>query len=403
MEYKVISADCHIDIPWLPADLFISQAPSKLKERMPRVVETKEGRQWIAEGQLLAWVAGAGLTGAWRPYVPHESRRLDRMEEEGRLFSDGQKGLFHPTTPDLRIKDQELDGLDAEVIYGILALGGALEGFFSGTTVASGGDSPGPAYGLSDPEVVTVVYDIYNEWVAGFCKSNPRRFAALACIASHDPKTAANQLRHAAQMGLKGVEMNLASAVKPIYHEDWDILWDAATECDMPISFHISGVPFRQPDESDREKYQWVTLSLSFTLAQLAGAEFLSSMIWSGACERYPNFKFVLGECGIAWIPYILNRMNEEYESGRFPVKLSLKPSEYWRRQGYSTFQTERLTPEIVSAVGEDNIMWGSDYPHPDSVFPDSRTVIQNDLAQLDEGVRRKVVCENAAKLYGFK
>ena len=403
MKYSVISADGHIDIPWLPADLFVSQAPNKLKEHMPQVVETKEGKQWVADGKHLAWVGGAGLMGAWEPYVPGISRHLDRMEEESKIFSAGQKGIFYPGTPELRAKHQDLDGVEAEVIYGILGLGGSVAGFFDESLEAARSDSPGPAYALSDPEIIITVYDIYNEWVAGFCRSNPRRFAALACIASHDPKVGANQLYRAAEMGLPGAELNLASAVKPIYHKDWDVLWAAATECNMSISFHISGVPFRQPDDSDRDEYRWVTTSIGLTLGQLAGAEFLSSMIWSGACERYPNFKFVLGECGIAWIPFLLDRMDEEYKSGRFPVRLSLKPSEYWRRQGYSTFQTERLTPEIVSRVGENNIMWGSDYPHPDTVFPDSRTVIENDLVQLDEGVRRRIVCENAAKLYRFK
>ncbi len=404
MEYKVISADCHIDIPWLPADLFVSQAPSKLKEHMPRVVETKEGKQWVAEGQLLAWVAGAGLTGAWNPYVPGLSSRLDRMEEEGKFFSEGQRGLFHPTTPELRIKDQKLDGLDAEVIYGILALGGAPEegAFTLGASDAPGGDTPGVGYGLTDPEVITVTYDIYNEWVVDLCKSNTQRFAGLACITSHDPKIAANQLRRAAQLGLRGAELNVSGAVKPIYHKDWDILWATAAECNMPISFHTLGLTYRQPDASEMEEYQWVNTGLGFTLFQLSGAEFLTSIIYSGACERYPDFKFVLGECGIGWIPYMLYRLDDEYDR-LSELKLNLKPSEYWRRQGYSTFQTETVTPELVSLVGEDNIMWGSDYPHPDGVFPDSQKVIREGLGQLDERVRHKIVCETAAKLYGFK
>ena len=100
-EGKVISGDCHIDIPWLPADLFVTQGPAHLKDRMPRVEDTANGKQWVADGAYVGWVAGAGVgarAGAWDPYVPGISKRMDRMEEE-RFFSDGAKGLFHPTDP----------------------------------------------------------------------------------------------------------------------------------------------------------------------------------------------------------------------------------------------------------------------------------------------------------------
>ena len=391
---KVISGDCHIDIPWLPADLFLSNAPAHLKERMPHVVETSEGKQWVADGTLLGWVAGAGLTGLWDPYIPGESRHSDRMEEFG-FFSDGLKGLFHPTTPELRIKDQDLDGVSGEVIYGILGLAGGFEGFTD--------EEAEPVEGLTDPEVAATAYGIYNDWVADFCKTNPNRFVALACLSTHDPSKAAMQLRRAAEIGLRGAEMNVSSAVEPIYHRDWDVLWAASHETGLPISFHTTGINARQPKKPDRETYKWVTNGVNYSTGQLSGAEFLSSIIFSGACDRFPNFKFVLGECGIAWIPYMLHRMDEEYDRQLFHLNLSLKPSEFWRRQGYSTFQHEYLTNEIVSMVGEDNIMWGSDYPHPDSVWPDSRQVIDRNLDHLDDRLLRKIVCDNTTKLYGFR
>jgi len=196
--------------------------------------------------------------------------------------------------------------------------------------------------------------------------------------------------------------MNTATAVKPIFQEDWDVLWAAAAECDIPISFHTLGLPCRHAEGSDAKKYRWVGAGVVLSLFQLAGAEFLSSIIYSGACERHPDFKFVLGECGIGWIPYVLYRMDDEFERIA-ELKLNLKPSEYWFRQGHSTFQVEPLTPEIVDHVGEDNILWGSDYPHPDCVFPDSQQVIREHMGKLDEKVRHKIVCGNAARLYGFE
>ena len=389
MKYNVISGDSHMDIIWLPEDLFVSEAPAKLKDKMPKVVEGQEGRRWVADGATLGLVASSALTGTFgETYTPGLSHSLDRMEEMG-FFSDAQQGRFHPTSSELRIGDQDLDGIHAEAIYGIL-------GVASGFSYAEGG--------ISDPEILAAVYDIYNEWIANFCKSNPERFAGLACISCYDPGVAAQQLRQAAKLGLRGAELNFSNAVKPIHHKDWDVLWASAAECHMPISFHAVGVDFRQPEDADADNqdYQLISLGIACTLFQLSGMEVLSSILLSGACDRYPEFKFVLGECGVGWIPYVLNKIDQHYQDRLFNLNLSMNPSELWHRQGYTTFQDEPLTPEIIQAVGEDNILWGSDYPHPDSTWPDSQKVIQRNLGHLPEKKLRKIICENAGMLYGL-
>ncbi len=392
MAYRVISADCHMDLPWLPADLFVSNAPQHLKEKMPRVEETPQGGQWMVEGRSLGFVGGGSMTGVFDLYVPGHSKRLDRMEDVG-FFSDAAQGRLRPSSPELRVRDQKLDGIDAEVIYGVLGL--------AGTTGLGIGEAE-ESYGIHDREVLVAVYDIYNEWAADFAKSDRTRLAALGTLCNHDPALAAKQLRRAAELGLRGAEMNAATAVVPIYFKDWDVLWGTAAECHMPISFHTVGIPTRDPGESRLEEYRWTYTGMVATVFQLAGAEFLSSILFSGACERHPDFKFVLGECGVGWIPYVLGRMDDQFDRMQ-ELKLELKPSEYWRRQGHSTFQVEPLTREIVSAVGEDNIMWGSDYPHPDCVFPDSQQTIEDNLGALRPEQRYKVICGNAARLYGFE
>ena len=387
MDYKVISGDGHIDIVWLPEDLFVSESPTRLKARMPKVIETEAGRVWVADDTRLGLVAASALTGSYdEPYTPGLSHILDQMEERG-FFSDARQGRFHPASSELRIIDQDLDGIQAEVVYGIL-------GVAAGFSDAEGG--------ISDPEILMAVYDIYNVWIAEFCKKTPDRFAGLACISGNDPQVAAQQLRQAAHLGLKGAELSVSNVTKSIYQKEWDVLWATAAECCMPISFHAVGLPYRQPEGSAKQEYQLITLGLMYTLFQLSGPEILTSVILSGACDRYPNFKFVLGECGVGWIPYVLHRIDQEYEDRLFGLNLSMVPSEFWHRQGYSTFQDEHLTPEIIQAVGEDNILWGSDYPHPEGTWPNSQKYIQRNLGHLEEGVRRKITCENSGRLYGL-
>lgn len=375
MAYTVISSDGHIDLKWLPHDLFVGNAPAKWKEQVPRVVETKAGKHWFAEGTDLT-ARPFGTLANLEPPERGVSKHIDRMYDLG--FFDGAP---HPTTPALRRHDQEIDGIDAEVIYGILGISRLLQ----------------------DRELLRVVYEIYNTWAAEFCQANPQRFAALACIPNDDPQLAAAELRRAAKLGLKGADFAVSTAVQPIWHRDWEPLWAAAQECNIPISFHTTGYAVRAPaDAQMAQEYDAQVRATRLTLFQMAGAEFLASIVFSGALERYPGLKFVLGECGASWLPYVLARMDEEYEDQFRHLNFSLKPSEYWQRQGYTTFQHETALADVVHLVGEDNVMWGSDYPHPDGIWPDSLAVLEADLGRLKASVRRKLTCDNAGKLYGF-
>ena len=376
MQYNVISGDSHVDMTWMPGDLWVSQAPAKFRAVAPHVVETDEGLKWTAEGKTLGVFGGSsfGFGKAQRG----ASKRIDTMFDEG--FYEGPP---RPTTPELRLKDMEMDGVDAEVLYGILGVGMRFD----------------------DPELTRYVYNVYYEWAAEFCNTNPGRWAALAPLASHDPQAAAADLRTAAKLGLKGADFAVSIAVKPLYQQEWDVLWEAASECAMPVSFHFTvGMrpSIRQPDPEDLAANKGKLSLVSDACSQLEGALHLTSIIYSGACERYPNFKWVLGESGVTWVPFLLARMDAHRQDERHEVDLPMLPSEYWRRQGHSTYQTDSILADMVDLVGEDNAIWGSDYPHPDGVWPDSQSTIEQDLGRLDERQRRKIICENAGKLYGF-
>ena len=293
------------------------------------------------------------------------------------------EGGPHPSTPELRLKDMEIDGIEAEVIYGILGVGLRFE----------------------DPRMTSVVYEIYNSWAADFCNARPGKWAALACIPNHDPNAAAAELRRAADLGLKGADFAVATAVKPIWHRDWDPLWQAASECGIPISFHTTGPNVREPNDADMEReYDLEYRMTKISLFQVCGSEYLASIIFSGACQRYPDLKFVLGECGVTWLPHVINRMDEEYEDrfNQLRGNLPSKPSEYWSRQGYTTYQHEVGLPQFLPMVGEDNVIWGSDYPHPDGIWPESQKWIEEDLAGVSAETRRKLTRDNTSRLYGL-
>ena len=298
MQYKRISADCHLDLPWLPPELFVSQVKRELKERMPYVEDGPDGPHWITKaGVNMGLVGGIGSVGG--KFVPGQNYRVDKMAETG-LYEDGKKGVRRPGDPDQRIKDMDRDGVDAEIIFGIL----------------------GVASRIRDHEAANEMLRIYNGWLKDFCGHYPDRQIGLACLPYGDIEAAVEEVYRVAKLGLKGL-------------------------------------------------------------------------------ERYPNLRIGLGESGIGWLPYALDRMDFEYED-RFRDLMKLKPSEYWRRQCRATFQFDRIGAKLVEDIGVETLMWGSDYPHPDGVWPESSKYIVEQFAGLAPEVVHKITCENAAKFYNL-
>ena len=380
MQYQVISADCHIDLIWLPPDLFTSNASQAMKDRMPYVTDGPDGPIWITKsGASFGLMNGMGSAG--RKYVPGKIHRSDRMAAEG-LFDDGRKGIRRLTDPALRIKDQDRDGVQAEVLYGVLGAGNR----------------------LNDPEAASEMYQIYNSWLADFCSHAPERFIGLASLTAFNPVAAVAEVRRAAKLGLKGVEFATSLEMTPLYEPVWDPLWQAVNEVKLPVHFHTTGGGKKRPVDHLPVRAQRAAAAVSITGFQLSTAQFLMSVIFGGVLERYPDIRIVLGESGIGWIPYVLSRMDYEYEDQfHHDLALSMKPSDYWRRQCRATFQVDEVGVQLLEAMGEDTVMWGSDFPHPDGVWPDSQDYISRQFGHLPERVRHKIVCGNAMAFYGLR
>jgi hypothetical protein len=127
----------------------------------------------------------------------------------------------------------------------------------------------------------------------------------------------------------------------------------------------------------------------------------IAALIGAGVLERHPRLKVSFGESGIGWLPYALDRMEFEYED-RFRDLMKLKPSEYWRRQCKATFQFDPIGTKLVDDIGVETLMWGSDYPHTDGIWPESTKYIEEQFAGLAPEVVHKITCENAAKFYNL-
>jgi predicted TIM-barrel fold metal-dependent hydrolase len=378
MKYDVISADCHIDLIWLPPDLFTSNTSAAFRDRMPFVTEGPRGREWVTKNGA-SFGLDAGMGSAGRPYEPGRIHRSDRMAATG-LYDKQQQKIRRLTDPDLRLKDQDRDGVQAEVLYGVL----------------------GATMRLNDDEAAGEVLRIYNDWLADFCSKHPDRYAGLACIPNHSIEAAVAEIERVARRGaVRGLEIARKHDMTPLWDPWWDPMWDAAAASGLPVHFHTIGGPGR-----DYSKLSGKTLlaarAAGITSFQMHMADVLMSIIFAGVLEARPNLKIVIGEAGTGWIPYILDRMDAEWEDQFKELDLKMKPSEYWYRQCYATYQSDPVGVKLIDELGVDNIMWGSDFPHPDGVWPDSQEYIQRELGHLPPDVRKKIVCDNAAKLYRF-
>lgn len=378
MDYKVISADGHVDLIWLPPDLFTDNASAAMKDRMPYVTTNDAGQQvWVSKkGSYFGLVNGMGSAG--RPYIPGQIHRSDLMAAEG-IYDDGKKGIRRMTIPQMRIKDQDRDGIQAEVLYGVLGAG----------------------IRLQDPPAAVEVCRIYNQWLQEFCKQYPDRLLGLASLPAGDVNAAREEVLRAGKLGLKGVEFATTHEMIPLWNTYWEPLWQAVHEVELPIHFHTTGnkrppVPDDIPLRAKR-----AAAATGLTNFQLFTSNFLSGVIFSGALERYPNMRVVIGESGIGWIPYVLDRMDYEWEDQfHSDLDLTKKPSEYWYNQCRATFQYDEIGVLLLDKLGVDNIMWGNDFPHPDGVWPDSQAYIERQFGHLAADVKHKIICQNAVEFY---
>ena len=205
-----------------------------------------------------------------------------------------------------------------------------------------------------------------------------------------------------AQRGIaRGVEISLTTNMRPLFDPYWQPLWAALNDARLPVHLHTIGQ--EMPDWSHLPPLsQRAGFAVQITGFQMAMAKPLMEAVYGGVFEAYPHIILVLGESGIGWIPYVLDHMDLEWEDQFKDLTLKMKPSEYWRRNCRATYQSDPVGIRCLDLLGEDNIMWGSDFPHPDGVWPDSQKFIAREMRDVDPAVRDKVIHGNAANLYGF-
>lgn len=375
MTYGVISADSHMTEP---ADLWTTRLDTRFRERAPEVVVHPKSRTllFMAEGAAPFPVASGFAAG-------RSGEALKEFMEAG--YEGARASGWDPAA---RIEDQALDGIDAEVLYPTLGM---------------------ILFSIPDGALQRACFSVYNDWLAEFCAHDPRRLYGVGLLSLEDVDRAVTDVERISSQGMRGAMIwGSPPEDRPYSDRAYDPFWRAVSEHGLPVSLHIITGRGRQGQRLGRsmEKRTDVRRNPGITYATVTHEiqESLATLVFGGVLERFPELQIVSAENDVGWLPHFMYRMDHGFEkySAMLPEKLSLRPSEYVRRQLHATFQDDPIGPAMWEIFGEDNYMWASDFPHSDSTFPESRAWINENFERVPDAVRRKIVCTNAAELYGI-
>jgi uncharacterized protein len=380
--YRFISADDHIDLRWLPKDLWSQRLPARLRECGPRVIETDTGAYWSWEGQTFSphgyYTAAQGSGAMW-------------AIERGGVMRPGE---LRPTTVALRLSDMDRDGADISIMYG-----------------------PTDPMAIVDSELRRLCYQAYNDWLSEFCAARPERLIGVPQLSMEDPLAARDELvRLAKRGGLRHVNLLASRADPPVYDDAWEPFWALAEEVGIPIGFHLAVlVKKSRLDETQRGAANLVVTVASRYAQEPPGIQLLEPMtglIFNGVLDRHPKVKIVMAEAGLAWVPSMIQGLDIWYQrsrdgrrlTGEKPIALpELLPSEYFHRQIWISFVDDPLGVKMVGNVLDaDKVMFGSDYPHPASTWPNSQAAIAAQQESLPPATVQKITRDNARTLFGI-
>ncbi|MGB5967876.1 MAG: amidohydrolase family protein [Spirulinaceae cyanobacterium] len=258
------------------------------------------------------------------------------------------------------------------------------------------------------PQVAGAFARAYNNWLQDFCSYEPRKLQGIGIVNRHAPEEMVAELHRIAKMGWTAVCLR-PNPVKGKLLSDsaYEPFWQECEELGIAVGIH-EGTHGRLPSAgADRFDTRFALRSCSHPIEQMMA---LLALIEGGVLERYPKLKVGFLESGCGWLLYWLWRLDEEYECHHWEVKdrVKMKPSEYFRRQCFVTFEpSESYLGEIIKYIGSDNLLFGSDYPHihwrveeEEPELLDINALLQE---QLPKAAMQKILWDNPARFYGLK
>jgi uncharacterized protein len=254
-----------------------------------------------------------------------------------------------------------------------------------------------------EPDFAAVIARAYNDWLADFCRHDPKRLFGAGMVAPHDVESAVAETRRCVeQLGFKAIFLAPGCVNRRPWHDRYyDPLWAECERLGIPITFHGGGQTWLKPDFS-LEVLDKLMMWHSF--GQPLGVMFVATCLTAGGVfERFPRLRTGLLEGNCAWAPWLFYRLDEHWEwVGRHEVpELRRKPSEYFRSNCFLAVEADEApVRQYVEWFGDDNLVFSTDYPHADSKYPKS---VESFLElPLSDDSRRKILWDNWTRLYAI-
>ncbi len=375
--YKIISADSHIVEP---PDMYSSRIEPKYRDRAPRMERhrTRTGQEydaWYFDGIRVGTV-GSVIQAGKRFEDPSSIDFLG-------IWEDVRKAAYDPHE---MLKELEDDGVWAACMQ-------PSQGLFW--------------YRIPDSELLTALCVAYNNWITDFCSPARDRLKGIGMLNIDDVEEGCRELERIAKLGLVGAFIPVYPLHdRPYGHPIYERLWWTAQDLGIPLMLHVAtprgGIPGCE-----------FTIDINdLTAPGLINSDYwvrysMTAMIFAGIFDRYPGLKVGSVEHETAWIPHWLKQMDLTYRerptlTRGWKSREGMLPSDYWYRNMFVEFMEDEFGIRMRDIIGVDNMMWGNDFPHAESTWPQSRQFLDRIFTGASEEDRHKITAGNAAKLFGF-
>jgi predicted TIM-barrel fold metal-dependent hydrolase len=366
----ILSSDSHV---FEPADLWTTRIDAAFRHRAPRIVRIDGADEIVIEADQV--LSGIGL-------ISNAGARFDAPETisgRGRL-EDVHRGGWDP---EQHLADMRLDGVAGEVLY-------PSQGLFY--------------FRIADSALMSAIFRAYNDWLAEFCRTDASRLKGIAMVNLDDVGEGIKELERSAGLGLAGAMITEYPLEDRRYDQpEYEPFWSAAESLGMPLSLHTAT---RRQGKIRGAGAKTLRDASSRATKAFYPALSMCDMIFSGVFDRHPRLTLAIVEFELSWAPHLLDTMDytyrERHEEAIYRFKNGMRPSDFFHSNVVLSFQEDAIGIRLRDVIGVDNMMWGSDYPHSESTFPQSCRILAEILAGVPEAEQARIVGGTTARVYGF-
>jgi predicted TIM-barrel fold metal-dependent hydrolase len=387
----LVDTDAHVVEP---PTVWSSRLPAKWRDVGPRIEYLPAGTPVLDGGGYIEAPGTDGPPVAWWRYEDHlySVKRLiaaagypaDEITMQGVTFDEMRPGCWQPVE---RLADMDLNGVEAQLSYPNYPR-------FCGQLFLRG----------KDRDLALACVRAYNDWMVDeWCGDSGGRLVPLCLVPLWDAELAAEEVRRNAARGVRAVAFSEVPAyldLPSIHSGFWDPFFRACEETSTVVCMHI-GSGTKTPQTS-RDAPDAVASIIIFGNSVASMTDFMLS----GVLHRFPGLKLMYAECQAGWIPYLLERADDVWDTHRgwsnSKTNCPEPPSTYYYRQIHSCFFKDPVGVDLLERIGPDNVTFETDYPHQDGTWPYSRETAAAQFGHLDEVTIRKLARGNAIRLFGL-